>query len=221
MLLGFSETPMHNKFIDEPALCPTLSRVRICDPFFIAGDEFKPSYGYRLACVETSAGESILFCFDRVTVLAPSVSVMLEEIHRLVVNDVSIAPDTVWYEFGTTKWLKIGPTFLPVRFDGNHLKDCGPWLPLQWLAEQHLIDPKCFELFAGAVFELITAANVSQLADNRPGEEREQIRRLAGLSSETGVADTPWNSTLPKPRIFESGSFDIEAYIRWLNKLGQ
>ena len=63
--------------------------------------------------------ENRFFCFDRVTVLAPSVSVMLEEIHRLVVDDASIAPDTVWYEFGTTNWLKIGPTFLPVRFDGN------------------------------------------------------------------------------------------------------
>ena len=87
---------MHNEFVDEPALCPLLSRVRVCDPFCIAGDEFKPSYGYRLVCVETGAGESILFCFNRVTVLAPSVSVMLEEIHRLVVNDVSVAPDTVW-----------------------------------------------------------------------------------------------------------------------------
>jgi hypothetical protein len=209
---------MHNEFVDEPALCPGQARVRICDPFCIAGDAFEPLHGYRLACVETGAGESILFCFDRVTVLAPSVSVMLEEIHRLVANDASIAPDTVWYEFGTTDWLKIGPTFLPVRFDGNHLKDCGPWLPLQWVAEQHLIDPKCFELFAGAVFQLTTSANVSELADNRRGDEREQIRRLAGLSSETQIADTPEDTTLPKPRLFESGSFDIEAYVQWLNK---
>jgi hypothetical protein len=212
---------MHNEFVDEPALCPTQARVRICDPFCTAGDAFEPSYGYRLACVETDAGESILFCFDRVTVLAPSVSVMLEEIHRLVTNDASIAPDTVWYEFGTTDWLKVGPTFLPVRFDGNHLKDCGPWLPLQWVAEQHLIDPKCLGLLAGAVFELTTSADVSELADNRPGDEREQIRRLAGLSSETEVADTLRDSMLSKPRIFESGSFDIDAYIKWLNISGK
>jgi hypothetical protein len=221
VLLGFSEAAMHNEFVDEPALCPRLSRVRVCDPFCIAGDAFKPSFCYRLVCVETGAGESILFCFDRVTVLAPSVSVMLEEIHRLVVNDVSVAPDTVWYEFGAMNWLKIGPTFLPVRFDGNHLKDCGPWLPLQWVAEQHLIDPKCVEFLAGAVFELVTAANVSELADSRPGDEREQIRRLAGLSSETEVAGTTWDATLPKPRVFEPGAFDIEAYIQWLKKLGQ
>jgi hypothetical protein len=74
---------------------------------------------------------------------------------------------------------------------------------------------------AGSVFELFTAASVSELADSRPGYEREQILRLAGLSSETEVADTPWDATLPKPRVFEPGSFDIEAYIHWLKKLGQ
>src|SRR5260370_11976160 len=93
---------------------------------------------------------------------------MLEEIHRLVVNDASIAPDAVWYEFGTMNWLKIGPTFLPLRFDGNHLRDCGPWLPLQWVAEQHLIYPQCFEFFSGPVFEFITAATVSESADTLP-----------------------------------------------------
>jgi hypothetical protein len=128
---------MHNEFVDEPALRPALSRVRVCDPFCIAADAFNPSYGYRLVCVETGAGESVLFCFDRVAVLAPSISVMLEEIHRLVANDYSSAPNIGWYEFGIMNSLKIGPTFLPVRFDGNHLKDCGPWWPLQWVAAPH------------------------------------------------------------------------------------
>ena len=94
---------------------------------------------------------------------------------------------------------------------------------LRWaaLAEQHLIDPRCIEFLAGVAFELITTANVSELADSRPGDEREQIRRLAGLSSETEVSGTPWDATLPKPHVFEPGSFDIEAYIQWLKKSGQ
>jgi hypothetical protein len=210
VLVRFTETPMHNQFVDEPTLCPALMRVRVCDPFCIAGDAFRPPYGYRLVCVETGAGKSVLFCFDRVTVLAPSVSVMLEEIHRLVVNDSSIAPDVVWYEFGTLNWLKIGPTFLPVRFDGNYLKDCGPWLPPQWVAEQHLIDPRCVKFLAGVVFELITAANVSELADSRPGDEREQIRQLAGLSSETEVAGTPRDATLPNLVFSSRGSSTLK-----------
>ena len=82
-------------------------------------------------------------------------------------------------------WLKIGPTFLPVSFNENHLMDCGPWLPLQWVAERHFVDPKCIEYMAGPVFELFTAANVSELADSRPGDEREQILRLAGLSPDS------------------------------------
>jgi hypothetical protein len=210
---------MGNEFVDEPARCSTLSRVRVCDPFYVATDAFEPSYGYRLICVENVVGKSVLFCFDRVAALAPSVSVMLEQIHRLVTSDASIASDTVWYEFCTVDWLKIGPTFLSISFDGNHLKDCGPWFPLEWVAEQHLIDPKCIESLAGPVFELFTAASVSELADSRPGDEREQIRRLAGLSSGTEIALTSGDSTLSKPRVFEPGTFDIEAYIQSLKKL--
>lgn len=118
---------MRNQFVDEPPLCSTLPRVRVCDPFYVAADAFEPSCGDRLVCVENVVGESVLFCFDRVAALAPSVSVMLEQIHRLVANDASIAPDALRYEFCTVNWLKIGPTFLPVSFDGSHLRDCGPW----------------------------------------------------------------------------------------------
>jgi hypothetical protein len=212
---------MGNQFVDEPPLCSTLPRVRVCDPFYVAADAFEPSYGYRLVCVENVVGESVLLCFDRVAALAPSVSVMLEQIHRLVANDASIAPDALWYEFCTVNWLKIGPTFLPVSFDGSHLRDCGPWLPLQWVAEQHLIDAKCVESWAGPVLELFTAASVSELADSRLGDEREQIRRLAGLSSATEIARTSVDLTLPKPRVFKPGTFDIEAYIRSLKELNQ
>src|SRR5260370_36476114 len=66
VLLGCSETAMHNEFVDEPALCPLLSRVRVCDPFCIAGDAFKPSYGYRLGCVVTGARGLDDFVFDPV-----------------------------------------------------------------------------------------------------------------------------------------------------------
>lgn len=210
---------MGNQFVDEPELCSPLLRVRVCDPFYVALDRVESSYGYRLICVENAIGESVLFCFDRVAVLAPSVSVMLEAIHRLVATDVSIASDTVWYEFCTVNWLKIGPTFLPVSFNGHHVQDCGPWLPLQWVAEQHLIDPKCIESLAGPVFELFTATNVSTLADSRTGDEREQILRLAGLSSATDIARTTGDPTLPTPGVFEPGTFNIEAYIRSLKKL--
>src|SRR5260370_27760273 len=64
VLLGFSETAMHNEFVDEPALCPLLSRVRVRDPFCIVGNAFKPSFGYRLLCVPTRADGTILFSFD-------------------------------------------------------------------------------------------------------------------------------------------------------------
>ena len=212
---------MVNQFVDKSALCSTLPRVRLCDPFYVAADAFEPSYGYRLVCVETVVGESVLFCFDRVAALAPSVSVMLEQIHRLVANDASIAPDALWYEFCTVNWLKIGPTFLPVSFNENHLMDCGPWLPLQWVAERHFVDPKCIEYMAGPVFELFTAASVSELADSRPGYEREQILRLAGLSSDTAIAGTLADSTLSNPRVFESGTFDMAAYIRSLKDLNK
>jgi hypothetical protein len=78
---------------------------------------------------------------------------------------------------------------LPVSFDENHLMDCGPWSPLQWVAERHFIDPKCIEYMAGPVFELFTAASVSELADSRPGDERDQILRLAGTLVGTGGLD--------------------------------
>jgi hypothetical protein len=88
-------------------------------------------------------------------------------------------------------------------------------MPLQWVAERHFVDPKCIKYMAGPVFELFTAASVSELADSRPGDEREQILRLAGLSSE--LAD----STLSNPRVFESGTFDMDTYIRSLNDLNK
>ena len=210
---------MDNHFIDEPARCPTLTRVRVCDPFYVAAEEHVPFHGYRLICLENALGESVLFCFDRVAVPAPCVSVMLDKLHRLVANDSSIAPDTVWYEFCTVDWMKIGPTFLPVRFDGHHPKNCGPWMPLDWVAKRHLIDAKRIESLAGPVFELFTAAGVLELADSRPSDEREQILRLAGLSSDTEIARTRDGSLFPKPRVFEPGTFVIESYIRSLKEL--
>src|SRR6202051_4897168 len=89
--------PMVNQFVDKSALCSTLPRVRVCDPFYVAADAFEPSYGYRLVCVETVVGGWASFLFDRVAALAPSVSVMREQIHRLVANDASSAPDALWY----------------------------------------------------------------------------------------------------------------------------
>jgi hypothetical protein len=207
---------MGNHFVDEAPLSSSLSRLRVCDPFYVAAGASDTLHGYRLVCVDNFVGESVLFCFDRVAVLAPPVSLMLERIHRLVAADTHIPADTIWYELCTVHWLKIGPTFSSVSFDGYHLLDCGPWVPLQWVAEQHLIDPKCIESFAGPVMELFTAPDVAELADSRKGEEREQIRRLAGLSSNTAIIHAPCDVTAIEPHVFEPGTFDIDAYIHLL-----
>jgi len=210
---------MGNQFVDEPTRCPTLTRVRVCDPFYVADGEIGPSHGYRLICLENALGESVLFCFDRIAVLAPCVSMMLDKLHRLVANDSSIAPNTVWYEFCTVDWMKIGPTFLPVRFDGHHPKNCGPWMPIEWVAKRHLMDAKRIESLAGPVFQLFTAPSILELADSQADDEREQILRLAGFSSDTEIARTPGGSSFPKPRVFEPGTFVIESYIRSLKEL--
>jgi hypothetical protein len=64
--------------------------------------------------------------------------------------------------------------------------------------------------------ELFTAPDVAELADSRKGQEREQIRRLAGLSSKTAIMRESCHTAEIEPRVFEPGTFDIDTYIHLL-----
>ena len=50
---------MFNQFVDKSALCSALSQVRVRDPFYVADDEFEPSYGTEsYACKTPSESRS-------------------------------------------------------------------------------------------------------------------------------------------------------------------
>ena len=48
---------MGNHFVDEAPLSSSLSRLRVCDPFYVAAGASDTLHGYRLVCVDNFVGE--------------------------------------------------------------------------------------------------------------------------------------------------------------------